>query len=521
MKKQEERMYHIEELVNFFEDLKRPDAIVEAQNNHMDELIEKKEQNSYPRVKLFFSFDIVNSTMYKSVTGNWPIIIPQLLEDIRTRVFEISDLALCSLWRVIGDEMIFVMPIYSIEEMAMAIDSVFEVTQKISKHLKNGKFFDMLEGQSIQRREIELLKIQTPLSIKSAAWIAIINEKVESPYECIKFNYSASSQNQIITEYLGRDIDTGFRLKTYTQDRRLIVSYELAYILAKYGKAKELFIMDYVRMKGVWNETLYPVIWFHNAKIIKNLNCGNAEDVHIYEFANSFRYDEMDKNEIVNKYFARGKSEEKEIGTKKHTECFFADSMYKVEFALEKILDDRALRKKIEFLQTLLEKDVIRASVRAFATPLEVHCAVVCCDVEKRKVMIMHRGKQHSTNPEKWEFGCVELSSEKPLIKSIVEYYKEIYGLEIELVLDKNRQEKQPIPIAVYEFQSHNSLKKGIIFIAKVKHSIDSEDFRAEKSHDSIEWIGQEDISIYKDNAVIDFENTLNKVFSNFDVFFK
>ena len=34
------------------------------------ESIEEKEQMHYPKVHLFFSFDIVNSTMYKALTGN-------------------------------------------------------------------------------------------------------------------------------------------------------------------------------------------------------------------------------------------------------------------------------------------------------------------------------------------------------------------------------------------------------------------------------------------------------------------
>lgn len=520
MMKIDKIIYSPEELSNYFEDLKRPEAIVEAQNNINNEIVEKKEQDYYPRVNLFFSFDIVNSTMYKSVTGNWPLIIRQLLEDIRTTVFKIPDLSACSLWRVIGDEMIFVIPIYSMEEMAVFVDSIFEVTQKISRRLKTGRFFDALEGQSIQKTDIELLKYQTPLSIKAAAWIAIINEKVESPYECIKFNYSASSQNQIITEYLGRDIDAGFRLKSYTQDRRLIVSYELAYFLAKTGKTKELFIMDYVRLKGVWNDALYPIIWYHNAEIVKNICQDISEDIHTFQFANSFRYDETDKNEIVNNYFARGKKKKQNTKSDSKTEYSLAESMYKIDSALEKILVDRSLKHKIEFIQKLLLRQVVRTTVKAYANPLEVHCAVVCCDVKKRKVLIMHRGKQHSTNPEKWEFGCAKLSSEKSLIKAVEEHYKDKYGLDIELVLDKDRKDKQPIPIAIYEFESHNNLKKGIILVAKVINSIDSEHFRPEKSHDGIKWIGQEEISIYKDDAISDFDSTLNKVFDNFDEFF-
>lgn len=518
MEKKLENIFNMEDIAGCFEDLQRPATIVEAQSNFNNETIEKKEQDYYPRVNLFFSFDIVNSTMYKSITGNWPLIIRQLLEDIRSTVFKISDLSTCSLWRVIGDEMIFVMPIYSTEELVIVVDSIFEVTQKISRRLKLGKFFDSLVGQSIQKADIELLKFQTPLSIKAAAWIAIINEKVEFPYECIKFNYSASSQNQTITEYLGRDIDAGFRLKSYTQDRRLIVSYELAYLLAKYGKTNELFIMDYVRLKGVWNETLYPIIWYYDAEIIKNICHNTSADMRKAEFSNSFRYDETDKNEIVNKYFTRSKQNTHDVT---HTEYRLAESMFKVESALEKILEDRCLREKIEYIQELLKKQIIRTTVKAYSEPLEVHCAVVCCDVEKRKVMIMHRGKDHSTNPEKWEFGCAKLSSEKSFISSIVEYYKETYGVDIELVLDERRKEKQPIPLAVYELESRNNLKKGIIFVAKVINSIDSKDFRAEKSHDSIKWIGQEDIAKYKTNAVSDFDSTLNKVFDNFDEIFR
>lgn len=521
MEKMGKNISDIEDVTLFFEDLKRPEAIVEAQYNYNNkDDIERKEQDYYPRVNLFFSFDIVNSTMYKSVTGNWPLIIRQLLEEIRNRVFKIPDLSACSLWRVIGDEMIFVMPIYTLEELAIAIDSVFEVTQQISRRLKTGRFFDALEGQALQKADIELLKFQTPLSVKAASWIAVINDKVESPYECIKFNYSASSQNQIITEYLGRDIDAGFRLKSYTQDRRLIVSYELAYLLYKHGNSKELFIMDYVRLKGVWNENLYPIIWYHNAEIIKNICQDPSEDVHAFQFANSFRYDETDKNEIVTNYFARGKKKNKAAKNETQREYSLAESMYKVDPALEKILEDRSLRKKMEFVQELLKKEVIRSAVKAYATPLEVHCAVVCCNVEQRKVMIMHRGKTHSTNPEKWEFGCAKLSSEKTLIKSIEEYYKETYGLDIELVIDESRQEKQPVPLAIYELESNNNLKKGIIFVAKVKNYIVSEDFRAEKSHDCIKWIGREDIPMYRENAVNDFENTLERVFNDFDVFF-
>lgn len=197
------------------------------------ENIKEKEQMHYPKVHLFFSFDIVNSTMYKAMTGNWPLVIRSLLEDIRTRVHRIDILFTSYLWRVIGDEMIFVLPVQSETALSEAVDAVFEVTQRISISLKSGKFFDSLEDQSVQQEEINILKNQNTLSVKATAWIAVVNDKIKSPFDNIAFDYSASSHNQSISEFLGKDIDAGFRLKEHTQDRRLCISVELAYFLLK------------------------------------------------------------------------------------------------------------------------------------------------------------------------------------------------------------------------------------------------------------------------------------------------
>lgn len=135
---------------------------------------------------------------------------------------------------------------------------------------------------------------------------------------------------------MGRDIDEGFRLKGYTQDRRLVVSFELAYILECLGKKKELYIMDYVRLKGVWNNSLYPIIWFHNAETAKNIY-GNIDDkMHQYTFAGSFRYDETDDNRIVSQYFERGKKQKNRKHDVGKQGYILADSMYKVDTALKK-----------------------------------------------------------------------------------------------------------------------------------------------------------------------------------------
>lgn len=105
----------------------------------------------------------------------------------------------------------------------------------------------------------------------------MINGKLVSPFDNITFDYSVDPR-----EFLGKDIDAGFRLKEYPQDRRLCISIELAYFLVHGGKRNNLHIMNYTRLKGVWNRDLYPIIWYYNAEIVCNCQqemAGHGEPV--------------------------------------------------------------------------------------------------------------------------------------------------------------------------------------------------------------------------------------------------
>lgn len=496
-----------------------PAEVASAGKEH-SENAEEKEQMHYPKVHLFFSFDIVNSTMYKALTANWPLVIRSLLEDIRTRVHRIDTLIASYLWRVIGDEMIFVLPIQSETVLEDAVDAIFEVTQRISISLRSGRFFDLLEGQSIQASEISLLKSQNTLSIKAAAWIAVINDKNESPFDNIAFDYSASSQNRSIREFLGKDIDAGFRLKEYTQDRRLCISVELAYLLPQKKQIKNLEIMDYVRLKGVWNDNLYPIIWYYNSEVVHTCMREMTGQTDEISFAKSFRYDETDKNPMIRKYFSRSNKEKQ--NNVESNEYKLARSMYTAQKALPKIVLDRNLQPKIDYFKQHLTDELFVIQSEPYAHPLELHCAVVCCDVYNRKVLITHRGSEHTTNPGKWEFGCAKVGSKDVLVESVVAHYKRAFGLNIELVMDQSRKDQQPIPIAIYELKKNaNNVVKGVILVAKVHHPISPDEFRPEGEHDKIRWIGKDELDHYSENDTInDFHNTLNKVFAKFDSYF-
>lgn len=479
----------------------------------------KEEQGYCNKIHLFFSFDIVNSTMYKNNTFFWPIVITELLESIRKRVEMTPELAGTILWRVIGDEMIFVMAISRQEQLCECVRSIFEITQRISIALKSGRFFSCIENQAINRRELEQLRINTPLSIKTAAWIASISNENNNAFDCIKTTYKASNLNQEIVEFLGSDIDTGFRLKKYTQDRRVTVSYELACLLE--NEQSKLFIVDYTRFKGVWNGGLYPIIWYYDQDIMRQCTKELLNKDEIIPFSRSFRYDETDNNPLVLHYFARGKQSknEKKVYVSDDKEYTLADTMFDAKKALPKILVDRNLQAKLEYFKELLCEDKVNYSLlETTGEPLELHCAVVCVDVENRKVMIVHRGDVHNTNPQKWEFGCAKATSQEKLKDTIEKYYKEKFNVVIDLICDDTREDVQPTPLAVYELEKGKNIKKGVIFVAKVKENLG---FRECESHDRQKWISEKEIDNFpEENTVKDFNNTLRLVFSEFDSIF-
>lgn len=473
-----------------------PEEIKIAQQSN----VVNQEQEHPSTLFLFFSFDIVNSTAYKAMTYYWSIVMTALLEEIRNKVYRIDDWSAARLWRVIGDEIIFFIPVTNNVFLKTYVKSVAEITQRVVNSLKDGTFFKGIENQNLKSLDIQKLSIQTPLSVKTAMWVAAINQKCKNTFDCIEVHYSASSTNQSILEFLGSDIDAGFRLKQYTQDRRVVISFELACLLGE-DEYTKLNIIGYVRLKGVWNEDPYPIIWYHDS----------AEKV---EFSESFRYDEADNNPIVAHYFSRIKGNENILNNKflEQDEYNFSEDMYDAKHALPKIKEDKNLKGKIEYLESLYQEKMRVLYQNQFENPLELHCAVVCCDLNKKEVMIVHRGEGQKNYPGKWEFGCAKAKSSDPLKKTIEEYYRETYAVDVELVCDQSRKDSQPKPLAVYEIEGTEIFKKGIIFAGRVKKR---DEYRGNKHHDEVKWVSEKKSKKYEDESktIPDFYKTLQDVF--------
>ena len=324
-------------------DLPVPKAIESAS---YQQNIPAAHESPYPLVNLFFAFDIVNSTQYKSMTKYWPMVIPELIAKIAKRVQNDNDLRDSQTWRIIGDEIIFTQPIFNASELNEAVAAVFRITQEVACSVRNGEFFSKL--QTPPDENVTLLQPRNTLSVKASAWIGVINGKFESPYDNILHYYEAQpNTTNMIPDYLGRDIDTGFRIKQHTQDRRLCISLELAYFLLLNGQSAHLQIMDYVRLKGIWSEQLYPIIWYYNSDFNRDIN-----RVPI-PFEESFRYDEADNNPVVQRYFQRMASGELPQNCEQNG-YLLKKEMYDAATAIPKIIADRNMEPKINHFNKYL-----------------------------------------------------------------------------------------------------------------------------------------------------------------------
>ena len=108
------------------------------------------------------------------------------------------------MWRVLGDEIIFIIPIKEKQDFFVYTDKIFEILNNFVYQLKTGKFFDELEADDAEKL---LMKTQNIISLKAAAWIAIVGEEIQQieRYDNLLERYKLREGYGLI-EFLGNDV---------------------------------------------------------------------------------------------------------------------------------------------------------------------------------------------------------------------------------------------------------------------------------------------------------------------------
>jgi hypothetical protein len=140
-------------------------------------------------------------------------------------------------WKAVGDELIYAIPISGRRELHQVtiafLQAIRELDSKIGKRPGSGT---------------------AGLRIKGAAWVAgfpVRNREIMLP-----------SVDR--PDFLGPEMDTGFRIGKCTRSGMLVVSLEMAELLGECrAQYAPMFgrIVGWEPLKGVWNDQRYPVIW--------------------------------------------------------------------------------------------------------------------------------------------------------------------------------------------------------------------------------------------------------------------
>ncbi|MBS6396656.1 MAG: hypothetical protein KH452_05845 [Clostridiales bacterium] len=473
---------------------------------------EDKEQTIKKDIVLFFSFDVVNSTSYKTINYyGWAQVLNLLFKELREEVR--NKIKGSEMWRVLGDEAIFIIKIRSEEELREYINKIFKIMVSTIYKLKKGSFFD-LDGN------FNLMKLQNILSLKTAAWIAVVNDvgdisntKIFQEDADNIFERYQSQEGYEIFEFLGNDIDTGFRIATQTQEGRMVLSYELAYLISqKTESLSYLHIITYKKLKGVWKDKLYPVIWYHDQKAYLEFH---KREIQLKD---SFTFDACDESDLIKEYYDNRDSSKKEKIIR--DERMYTETYY----ALKKILQDRGLADKVERLQKLI-REAIHDQARYIDMELmQVHCVAVCFkkDEDGIKILVAKRSETKEKHKGQWEFGCAKAVIDKSIAQRVKEEYKQDFNIDIEPVLDTERKIQEPIPIALYQVEhtsrsnGANKKDKGIITLAEIIGDYKISDFCPTKKHEKVQWVTEQDLTNIEklfEKRVPDFEQTLKEAF--------
>lgn len=205
--------------------------------------------------RLFLSVDIAGSTAFKTKhrdpneASYWPRLYEGFMEDFPAKlaavVQEESDAEKVSLevdiWKLLGDEIIF----------------ESQVSDPLEAHALTRAFYLTLHAEDERWRRVHGLRL------RGTAFTA------EFPNENkLILLERASSNSPDGRDFIGPDIDLGFRLTKAARPGCLVVSMDLVDILARISPSRPLIFhwVGWEHFKGVYADKPYPVFWVTNER---------------------------------------------------------------------------------------------------------------------------------------------------------------------------------------------------------------------------------------------------------------
>lgn len=252
------------------------------------EILHSENNTPEKNIYIFFSFDLVGSTRFKvEEPAIWPYIIFKFYEliynELKNKIPQIL------VWKYLGDEVLLYVSIKDFECDSLIYeipDIAYNVQSKVAKDIQT----------IIHKKKLKL-------DIKSTIWIAgvqTVKSQVfnandisieDEKYRNLMMPLTVGDKLQV--DFLGPDMDTGFRISKFAYHHKVVLSADLAYLLYRMKKPRkrkgideQLKIVSFETLKGVWDNKYYPIIWYY-----PNWKCVETD----------FFYSDHKENEIVDR----------------------------------------------------------------------------------------------------------------------------------------------------------------------------------------------------------------------------
>ncbi len=193
---------------------------------------------------------------YSLEDSDWGAILQQRFSDFHSAfgkgLVEADETQLAEhvdhyLWKTAGDELIYSFRIMSRRQLHEIVVSFLRVIRQFDE------------------KDVD----NEPIRLKGTGWVAgfpIRNRQITFPGPVLyrkkgERRYEEVSHPRI--DYVGPDMDAGFRLAKLTHPGFMVISLELAELLGEANVSRQVrgMIVDWQKLKSVWSDTPYPVIW--------------------------------------------------------------------------------------------------------------------------------------------------------------------------------------------------------------------------------------------------------------------
>lgn len=445
------------------------DAPKEAVETPTDRLIQNKVEDC---LMIFVSYDICNSTKMKESVSNWKDVITALYNTSAPR-------RSMNLWKCIGDEIVFCTKYIGIEELVKCIKFSYEKLEELENTLsqitKNDSGF-----------KVEL---------KGTIWLANISDS----------NKSKSVKINEMDEFIGKQIDEGFRMSNYSSSTKLLIDPKIVFVLlilfcidakqlsndSEYSPFAEIFLeniksslisnfitklkslisdsenweirseinklvkniyfVNYESLKGIWEESPYPIFWYFDSyKKIKYHEAINGGPISIlYHQSKEYYNKDKEYEREQNRYYSR--------------ELFRLFSVVNIDDEINSIIEIVANEK--------FNSTATQLSNSGFA---KLYYSIAC--IKEDKVLIVKRSYERKHLCGVWEFGFTKHTNIS-INDNIRNFFSEEFGISVTPITDGINNENI-IPLHFCTTYRNNRKHNSILCCATIDDDMSIEELK-------------------------------------------